>query len=132
MKSNKQRRREIRQARERRKAKKARAAKSPVSLVPPPGSLPVNRANLAQYNSYGVPHFIRRGWYEDRAFTCQDCGTPETWTDAQQKWWYEDCKGQVYSTAIRCRACRLKKRIRDGRAQPASGKVAPEQKRFTA
>ncbi|MBD9631959.1 zinc-ribbon domain containing protein [Pseudomonas sp. PDM19] len=129
MKSNKQRRREIRQAREQRKAKKAAPAWHPSGQVAPPGSVPVNRSNLAPYNSYGDPLFVRRGWYEDRGFTCHDCGAEQTWTAAQQKWWYEDCKGQVFSTAIRCRACRLNKRIRDGRAQPATGQLAKQMKR---
>ncbi len=132
MKSNKQRRREIRLARERRKAGKTRPIEQPMAPAGPVGTFPVSRSNLAPYNSYGDPLFVRRGWYEDKTFTCQDCGARETWTAAQQKWWYEDCKGQVYSTAIRCRACRLNKRIRDGRAQPAPGQLAPEPKRFSA
>jgi len=132
VKSNKQRRQEIRQARERRKARKARAAELPASPLAPVGTFPVNRSNLVPYNSYGDPLFVRRGWYEDKAFTCQDCGAEEIWTAAQQKWWYEDSKGYVYSTAIRCRACRLNKRIRDGRVQPASGQIATQQKRIKA
>lgn len=131
MKSNKQRRREIRLARERRKARKTRPAEPTTVPLKPPGTFPVNRSSLAPYNSYGDPLFVRRGWYEDRTFTCQDYGTEETWTAAQQKWWYEDCQGQVYSAAIRCRACRLAKRIRDGRAarpiEPASGMSEKEQ-----
>lgn len=130
MKSNKQRRQEIRQKRERRKAWKAERATQPESRLAPPGSFPVNRSNLAPYNSYGDPLFVRRGWYEDEDFTCHDCGAEQTWTAAQQKWWYEDCKGQVFSTAIRCRTCRLNKRIRDGRAQPATGQLATQQKRI--
>jgi len=126
VKSNKQRRRETRQTREQRKAKKAASARPPSSHAAPPGSAPVNRSNLAPYNSYGDPTFVRRGWYEDQEFTCHDCGAEQTWTAAQQKWWYEDCKGQVFSTAIRCRACRLNKRVRDGRAQPAAGQLATQ------
>lgn len=129
MKSNKQRRQEIRQKRERRKACKAERARCPEIRLAPPGSVPVNRSNLAPYNSYGDPTFVRRGWYEDQEFTCHDCGAKQTWTAAQQKWWYEEFQGQVFSTAIRCRTCRLNKRIRDGRAQPASGQIATQQKR---
>ncbi|WP_395505924.1 zinc-ribbon domain containing protein [Ectopseudomonas hydrolytica] len=132
MKSNKQRRREIRQARERRKVKKATPARPSTRLAAPADSVPVDRSNLAPYNSYGDPIFVRRGWYEDQAFTCHDCGVQQTWTAAQQKWWYEGCEGQVYSTAIRCRACRLNKRIRDGRAQLAPGQIATQQKRVKA
>jgi len=127
VKSNKQRRQEIRQKRERRKAWKAEQARCPGHRPGPPGSFPVTPSNLAPYNSYGDPLFVRRGWHEDQEFTCRDCGVRQTWTAAQQKWWYEDCQGQVYSTAIRCRACRLNKRIRDGRAQRAAGQVATQQ-----
>lgn len=126
MKSNKQRRQEIRRKRERRKTCKSEQARCPERRLAPPGSAPVSRSNLAPYNSYGDPPFVRRGWYEDQDFTCQDCGTEQTWTAAQQKWWYEDCQGQVFSTAIRCRTCRLNKRIRDGRAQPAAGQIATQ------
>lgn len=44
--------------------------------------------------------------YEDREITCRDCGRKEIWTARQQQWWYEVAKGSIYSTAVRCRACR--------------------------
>jgi Probable zinc-ribbon domain len=63
----------------------------------------------APHNSYGgVPLY-----YEDLEFTCTDCGRQETWTTRQQQWWYEVAQGAIYSTAVRCRACR---RARRGRA----------------
>jgi hypothetical protein len=61
-------------------------------------------ADLAQQapnNSWSPPLF-----YEDREFTCVECGREEVWTAGQQKWWYEVAKGPIFSTAIRCRACR--------------------------
>lgn len=70
----------------------------------------VNVGALAPYNSYGPPDFIARGYYEDVPFTCVDCGEAQLWTATQQKWWYEVAKGQVYSIAKRCRACRRKRR----------------------
>ncbi|WP_318651935.1 zinc-ribbon domain-containing protein [Pseudomonas sp. PDM11] len=118
MKSNKQRRREIREARAKRKLRQAASANWPACQMPPPGSLAVYRPSLATYNSYDEPLFVQRGWYQDLPFTCRDCGAEQIWTAAQQRWWYEVCKGQVFSTAVRCRACRLNKRIRDGRERP--------------
>lgn len=118
MKSNKQRRWEIREARAKRKLRQAVSANWPACQTPPPGSLAVCRPNLATYNSYDEPLFVQRGWYQDLPFTCRDCGAEQIWTAAQQRWWYEVCKGQVFSTAVRCRACRLNKRIRDGRERP--------------
>lgn len=71
---------------------------------------PVNEALLAPNNSYGAPDFVCRGYYVDRPFCCVDCGKDEVWTGAQQKWWYEVAKGFVYTSAVRCRLCRRKKR----------------------
>ena len=71
---------------------------------------PVNEALLAPNNSYGAPDFVYRGYYVDRPFRCVDCGKEEVWTGTQQKWWYEVAKGFVYTTAVRCRLCRRKKR----------------------
>ncbi|MFI4875628.1 MAG: zinc-ribbon domain containing protein [Blastopirellula sp. JB062] len=65
---------------------------------------------------------------------CVDCGTEEVWTAMQQKWWYEVMKGAIHSRAIRCRACRRKRRaIRraanqrrlDGIARKKATKLAP-------
>ena len=76
----------------------------------PEGALPVNERDLAPSNSYGVPEFVRRGFYRDQTFTCALCRIKKTWTAAQQKLWYEKAKGYVYSTAKYCAACRLKRR----------------------
>jgi len=70
----------------------------------------VNREALAPYNSYGEPHFVARGYYVDQTFECARCDAVETWRAAQQKWWYEVAKGQVYSTARFCTKCRRKRR----------------------
>ena len=56
-------------------------------------------------NSYDPPLY-----YEDRKFTCRDCGAKEVWTAEQQRWWYEVWRGPIYATAVRCRACRQKLR----------------------
>ncbi len=70
----------------------------------------VDVAVLAPNNSYGRPDFVERGYYVDKPFVCQACGVPETWTAAQQKWWYEVAKGHMYSTARLCRPCRQRER----------------------
>jgi len=110
MKSGEQRRREI-AAREKKIAGKSNARNTSYRLIP------VNEKLLAPNNSYGVPDFVRRGYYTDRAFRCVDCGAEEVWTGTQQKWWYEVAKGFVYSSAVRCRACRRKARARRDEAR---------------
>ena len=83
---------------------------------PPSEEVRVNESALAPYNSYGAPDFVRAGRYSDRPFRCRDCGKSEIWTARQQKWWYEVAKGYVYSTAVRCRACRRADRARRGKS----------------
>jgi hypothetical protein len=118
MKSGKQRRLEIKTARQRRaaKARQALVEHLPLSFSPT-AAIAVNPALLASYNSYGQPLFVARGWYEDQSFRCVDCGKDEVWTAAQQQWWYEVVQGSVYAYAVRCRTCRLIRRLA-GRTQP--------------
>lgn len=82
-----------------------------------PGEIHCNAAALAPSNSTGEPDFVMRGAYRDRLFVCMDCGVEDTWTATQQKWWYEVAKGNVKSTATRCRPCRLKERARKTEAR---------------
>ena len=56
-------------------------------------------------------------YYENKAFTCMDCGSQEVWTAKQQKWWYEVAGGEIETTAIRCRKCRRKERDRKAKAR---------------
>jgi hypothetical protein len=109
MKSGKQRREQILR---RRKTRPPNARRDEARAIDPtPHNLvPVNAKLLAPNNSYGAPDFVQRGYYVDRPFRCVDCGKEEVWTGTQQKWWYEVAKGFVYSTAVRCRICRRKKR----------------------
>ncbi len=72
----------------------------------------VNPDALAPNNSYGMPKFVQRGFYEDIPFTCSGCGAEQIWTGSQQKWWYEVAKGYAYSTAKYCRACRRREQTR--------------------
>jgi len=66
--------------------------------------LPVDESKLNMGNTYSSPP----EYYYDVEFTCVDCGIEQTWTAAQQKWWYEDAGGYFFATAIRCRPCRQK------------------------
>lgn len=127
MKSGKQRRAELQNKRDaaRKQAEAAKAAveqrrRRAVLAAKEKEGVAVNRANLAPYNSYGSPQFVERGYYENTDFTCQECGSVETWTAAQQKWWYEVAKGSVYSGAKLCRACRRRERDRKAAARRAS------------
>jgi predicted RNA-binding Zn-ribbon protein involved in translation (DUF1610 family) len=63
--------------------------------------IPADTSQQAPNNSYSPKLF-----YEDMPFVCVDCGKDEIWTAKQQKWWYEVAKGNIQSTAVRCRACR--------------------------
>ena len=117
MKSGKQRRTEINARRRLKAAKRRAAAKEQERRFRPMPVVPVNETLLAPNNSYGAPDFVRRGYYIDIPFRCVDCGKEEVWTGTQQKWWYEVAKGFVYSTAIRCRACRRKERDRRAAAR---------------
>ena len=125
MKSGRQRRVEI-TARRAERAKEARAEaerKHDAELLAALGpGIPVDPAQLAPYNSYGAPEYVFRGFYIDVPFRCRDCGVEEVWAASQQKWWYEVAKGNVWSRAVRCRACRVKRRgVRQGVPGAAGG-----------
>ncbi|HZY89953.1 MAG TPA: zinc-ribbon domain containing protein [Gemmataceae bacterium] len=120
MKSGKQRRAELDARKKVRAAKSAaeRAVAARAALArAAAGGAPVNREALAPHNSYGEPDFVTRGLYLDRPFGCIDCGKAEVWTARQQKWWYEVAKGEVFTTARRCRACRRRERERRAEAR---------------
>lgn len=117
MKSGKQRRVEISARRKKRALKRSAIAKVVELRNTPSRMVPVNEELLAPNNSYGAPAFVRRGYYVDIPFRCADCGKEEVWTGSQQKWWYEIAKGFVYSSAVRCRACRRKEQARRNEAR---------------
>jgi hypothetical protein len=70
------------------------------------------RGNVVQEN--GVYY------YTDFPFTCCDCGKACVWKAKDQKWWYEEMHGAIDTTAIRCRACRIKERERKAEARRVS------------
>jgi Probable zinc-ribbon domain len=120
MKSNKQRRAEIKARRLLRAIKKCDAPGYRNLTLAPCESAPVNRAALKPYNSYGMPEFEAREFYMPVSFTCRDCGVNEVWTAKQQKLWYEDWQGPVFSIALRCRPCRAFVRARKSAARTAT------------
>ncbi len=116
MKSNKQRRQEIKARRIQRAQRQARHSTArPVDR--PIGTVTVSPALLGPTTSYGVPDFVRRGYYQDKPFHCKDCGRAEIWTAERQRWWYEVAQGDVWTTATRCRACRQRERTRKAEAR---------------
>ena len=117
MKSGKQKRSEIKANRKQKSGKFPGSANRPAPQQRPVLGPPVNEALLAPNNSYGAPDFAYRGYYVDRPFRCIDCGKEEIWTGTQQKWWYEIAKGFAYTTAVRCRLCRRKKRERSEKSR---------------
>ncbi len=108
MKSNRQRRAEIKSKRAKR-AMKLKTLRHPRQQFgeAPLGSLPADHSALSHNNTYGV----LSDYYVDQGFSCRDCGATEVWTAPQQKWWYEVAKGHIDSRAVRCGSCR--KRIRN-------------------
>jgi Probable zinc-ribbon domain len=116
MKSNKQRRQEIKAHRLQRAQRQAqRATARPVDR--PIGTVVVTPFLLRHNTSYGIPDFVRCGYYTDRPFRCRDCGVEGVWTAMQQRWWYEEAQGDVWTTATRCRACRQRERVRKAEAR---------------
>ncbi|MDQ5909866.1 MAG: hypothetical protein QG599_1961 [Pseudomonadota bacterium] len=118
MKSNKQRRQEIKLQRLRRAERQIqirRVNARPVNCLV--GTEPVTPARLRPTHSYGIPDFVQCGYYQDRPFCCKDCGVEEIWTAVQQQWWYEEAQGDVWTVAMRCRACRQQERARKAEAR---------------
>lgn len=111
MKSQNQKRTEITGARAAKRAQRERELEV-ARLAKLVGEVPVDAGALAPSGSYGIPDFVRRGYYVDLPFTCQACGQAQVWSASQQKWWYEVAKGDAKTTATRCRPCRAAERAR--------------------
>jgi hypothetical protein len=135
IKSNKQRRAEImvRRTSKRQLAVQLSRAKMCVRSLPT-NRVPVAREKLTPNNSVGFDwhDFVERGYYLPVPFTCKDCGASEVWSEASQKFWYEEVGGDVFTTAVRCRPCRAKERNRRNlhRARSIAGWIT-KQKRMT-
>lgn len=95
--------------RKRKKQAMAKSLKYPRGI--PDGAIAADCSRQVPDNSY----MSRITYYVDKHFTCIDCGSDETWTAKQQKWYYEVAKGTLYATAVRCRDCR--NRVADAKAR---------------
>jgi hypothetical protein len=133
VKSNKQRRAELRARREARLLLAAQKA----GLYDRRHGVPVDPDQLAPNDTHcnSRPDFVVRGYYVDQPFECRACGEPQVWTAAQQKWWYEVAKGDVWTKARFCRPCRRRERSRreearrvhlEGLARKARGQAGPD------
>jgi len=106
MKSNKQRRTEIKALRYQRALAMNTPKPDQRAHTMPADAVPADPAKLAHNNTYGLlPRF-----YLDRPFVCRDCSSEEVWTGKQQKWWYEDLQKPIGSQAVRCLSCRRERR----------------------
>lgn len=70
------------------------------------GRITANPSKQAKNNSYSPPTF-----YENRQFTCIDCGVTEIWTAEQQRVYFEEWKKSIYHRPVRCGACRKQRRV---------------------
>lgn len=104
MKSNKQRRNEIKQRRWARMEVQREAALRPAV---PHGALAADVQRLALI--HGQP-FWHPGYYVDASYRCCDCGAACVWTAQDQKWWCEEVQGSLYASASRCKDCRTRHR----------------------
>lgn len=104
---------------------KREASRQQAKLDASARGLAVDPTGLTPHNSYSPPDFVDRGCYADKPFVCQACGISQIWTAAQQKWWYEVAKGDVFSTPTRCRACRKRARTQREEARLRSGDPHP-------
>jgi Probable zinc-ribbon domain len=114
MKSGKQRRIELKAKKKARIEKRNNPVIQPVTAAwaAENGWLEIDRTALAHHNSFDEPDFVKIGYYFDRLFDCAGCNSSERWTAAQQKWWYEEAKGNLFSVAKFCRPCRQKEQDR--------------------
>ncbi len=83
------------------------------NTVPPRGAVLADPAQLTHNNTYDLlPRF-----YVDKAIICRTCGKEEVWPANRQKWWYEVAKGNIFTQAVLCRACRNKEKERKAEAR---------------
>ena len=109
----KRKRRRLDKARASRVKASAAVGRTDVNAAIPPGAVAADPAQLAHNNTYSpLPKF-----YVDKPVTCRQCGTEEVWKAERQKWWYEVAKGNIFTQAVLCRACREKDKDRRATAR---------------
>ncbi|MET3497345.1 zinc-ribbon domain containing protein [Variovorax boronicumulans] len=133
MKSNKQRRAEIKAHR------LARAARVEAQLRVPERQRKVclrmsgiEQADLEILGRHNNTYGLLPEFYVARPFTCRDCGAEQVWTARQQKWWYEVVHGPIDSRAVRCLACRRARRERLRHAGPGASLLREQSDRLRA
>ncbi|MGJ8726570.1 MAG: zinc-ribbon domain containing protein [Roseibacillus sp.] len=82
----------------------------------PDSAVPVNPHRLNLGGSWSRPTF-----FQNVDFTCRDCGVIQIWLAEDQAWYYESFGAPYYSSAIRCRSCRLAERERKAKARQNAG-----------
>jgi hypothetical protein len=84
--------------------------------------IPINYSALNTGNSLSTPWFwkVGHGFYQDWTFHCRDCGKAQVWKAENQQWWYEEMQGFIHTTAVRCRACRIRERERKAEVRRVS------------
>ncbi len=108
MKSNKQRRFEIKTKRLKKKEKSMFGSKKSIMKLNLQ-SIEADPSKLS-HNFYYTTFIGTPFKYWDKPFKCRICGTQEIWTAKKQKWWHETAKGLLDSTAVHCKKCRAQKR----------------------
>ena len=74
-----------------------------------PAAVKAENSKLGHINTYGdLPDY-----YLDLPFQCRQCGRWEIWKARDQKWYYEEAKGHINSTAVDCHDCRIGKKGKD-------------------
>jgi len=133
MKSNKQRRAEIKAHR------RSRAARVEAQLHVPDRQrnvclrmIGIEQADLEVLGRHNNTYGLLPEFYFARPFSCRDCGAEEVWTAKQQKWWYEVVHGPVDSRAVRCLACRRARRERLRHAGPGANLLREQSERLRA
>ncbi|KIQ31161.1 hypothetical protein RT97_16755 [Variovorax paradoxus] len=121
MKSNKQRRAEIKAHRLERAARAAARQRAHVDGRLVRGAIGQVAADTALLAANNNTYGLLPVYYVDKAFTCRDCDAEQVWTAKQQKWWYESMHGNINSTAVRCLRCRRARRARLHASQAPDG-----------
>ena len=127
VKSNKQRKTEIKQQRIARAERLGRLLKgldprdTALALSPSLTGVVLANADTLAHNNPGWCGSFPVA-YLDKAFVCRDCAEPSVWTAAQQRWWYETVGATMNSSAVRCFPCRRAQQAHRAalRAQPGA------------
>ena len=75
----------------------------------PANSVPVRPEFIERCRS-SMSCYRRRPYFQDADFVCTDCKQHFTWTAEEQRHWYEQLHGSIYSTAARCQTCRRRRK----------------------